>query len=372
MANSNNRADSSGKGEPAFCGVLREAIRSEFGSSKAFARHVGISESRTSQLLSGQEIASAPTLEYLLDAFSSVAVQARIQEAWVRSYAPSPVERIDHRDGPTYAICFLDSIPALTASGRSRPALRTVENLAVSVGDQDIRFRLARAAVELALVLDMPVKARQWARTLAGEAKRAQELGWVAWGLYLDMTVSRATALTSPGGAVKAYREFQTFLAAWDPSSDDGRAIRCDLRGAAIRDQALTALTLFERNPGYADALRDAVSRLDRFVGPGIDPVGQPIFLEVSGRLHLALGHIGETEDRWEGAETFKRHMAPMQAIKADILRGQIMVANGNRHGAEFHLLRTLDRAYDLDDLHHARVIERLLVRPEYSREPGG
>ncbi|MBN9500847.1 MAG: hypothetical protein BGO01_00940 [Armatimonadetes bacterium 55-13] len=363
MAISKAQPDSSGKGEFAFCAALREAIRTEFGSSKAFAGHVGISESRTSQILSGAEITTAPTLEYLLSAFPNVATQARIQEAWVRSYAPSPVEKTERHETSDFAERFLASIPGLMAQGRTRPALRTVEELAGRVQDRALWFRLAQTAAELALVLDMPYKARSWGEKLLSEAKRTQDLTWVAKSLYVAMTVSRASECSSPTEMVRRFEDFQGFIASWSPVSADSRTVRADLKGAYIRDRALTVLALHGCKYGDKVALEDVTSHLDQFIDPGMHPIGRAIFLEVSGRLHLALGNVTTAEDRWEESQVLRGHMSLMQELKANILCGQLLVAKGNAEGAKLHLVASLDKAYNLDDLHHARSIEVLLTQ---------
>lgn len=362
MSDKGKEVNSLGKGESAFCGTLRAAIRSEFGSSKAFAGHVGISESRTSQLLSGAEITTAPTLEYLLSAFSSVATQSRIQESWIRSYAPDPVARIDQKDLPGFALRFMTSIPELLAKGRPRATLTTLEALLGAIKDQGLWFSLARKAIEIALVLDMPNKARTWSDELLLRAKAFQDLPWIAYGLYLRMTVERSSFTGRPAEMVRRFSDFEGYILNWTPSNSDSRVIKDDLKGACIRDRALLFLELSERNRKESLPLKEAARCLDAITVRDMHPVGKPIHLEVSGRLWLALDDKMLAEDRFEESQLFEAHMSPTQALKSEILRCKLLKSGFDEESANLALYEALQRAYDLEDLHHARVIEFMLA----------
>jgi|SRR5579871_1697671 len=120
--------------------ALRAVIKEEFGTSRAFAAALGVSEGRVSQLMSGAESIAASTLEEILATFESVGRQERVHQAWIASFAPSPLQVASAQESEAVASDLLHSFSELIARGKARTMLESLRQVGDAVREPGMRL----------------------------------------------------------------------------------------------------------------------------------------------------------------------------------------------------------------------------------------
>ncbi len=358
------RVDSLGKAKPLpFGEELRRAIREEFGTAKEFALRLGVSGGRVSQILGEAESLTAKSLEDVLNAFPNLAHREAVHAAWVRTFAPSALQELSQSESTEEAWQLLQSKDRLMSEGLSRQTLAATEALRTRMRDREMRFELARASIELCLFLGRSAQARRLSEELTERAKENGEPGWIARGLWLQANAGRNSPEAQAREIAETHERALEFASAWSPRDLGQREVLKDVRQALSRDRALAILAIHERRPVGAGQLEQAVRGLETLLEQDLEPHRRSVFLEVRGRVCLALGDTLEADDVIEEAKTVQAFVSPDHEAKAGILKAQLLLSRGNRDQGTDLLVRLLDYCYRLDDLHHARALERILAR---------
>lgn len=374
MAEINQDAKSVGQAKSLpFGAVLRKAIKREFGTGKEFAAKSGVSEGRVSQLLSGTESLTAQTLEDILRSFSNLGDQERLHSAWVSTFAPSPLQGLEIREAQDSAYRLLQTRECLAAEGQAKESMKALQALKARVKDVELTFGILSASIELSLFLGRSEQARQFCATLIREATDKGEMAWIAQALWLTANVARAAPESSSARLAQSHDAARDFVSAWKPSSLEGRQKAIELRRTLIRDRALTLLALNERKPVPEPQLAKIAEDLERqLAASDFRSETVAVFLEVKGRVLLSQGETIATEEVIEEASQIRAFVSPDHDIKSAILSGQLLLARGLPEKARAVLLDALDACYEVDNLHHARSIERILSRSNQQTPSNG
>ena len=341
--------------------MLRSAIKAEFGSNKAFAERARLSEGRVSQLIKGPESITAQSLEDVLRCFSDLSLQEAIYEAWVETFAPSPLYRLTRRQSEEQAHRLLKDRDQLVSAGRARQALCALEQLRIGLEDTECRFMVLRAIAETAMYLGRSTQAASAASELVEHAKRVAGPEWIARALWLLATVTRNNRISTPVQIAKAHENAADFAQSWNPPSAEARETARQIRAALDRDRALALLTINERTAVKPEHLASLITMLDRILATHMSSEARSMFLEVKGRVHLATGDLLATEDALAEVRSICGYVSYDHDTKTNILDGQFRRARGLEDHAEVTFKRALTNCYDVDDLHHAGVIEHFL-----------
>jgi plasmid maintenance system antidote protein VapI len=347
---------------PLFGAVLRGAIKQCFGTSRAFAGVLGVTEGRVSQILSGAESIAAPTLEEILAAFQDIGVQDQIHEAWVNTFAPSPLNLTSELESEALARRLLDGFSELVGGGKARPLLSSFGGMIPSLADPDLRFRVLRAETDLALFLDRPTLARDISLMMLREAKEAQSNKWIATALFTLATSARLDrGLTTPH-LLKYHDDFSQFMGAWTPKPDELPAFE-QLSQAAIRDRGLALLLAAESGKASPNGLNAVTDPIRKMIKSLQSPSDRAIALEVLGRLLTAQGALFAAEDTLEEASSTVQDVSYDHRPKTRILNARIRIARRELDEANELLLSVIEVSYEIDDIHHGSIGERLRTR---------
>ncbi|MBS1712971.1 MAG: helix-turn-helix transcriptional regulator [Armatimonadetes bacterium] len=345
----------------AFGQRLRIAIKEEFGTNKEFARAMGVSEGRVSQILKGSEVLTSVTLDAVLASFSNLGRQERIHAAWIDTYAPGPMQGENLLDTESQET-FLQSLPELIQAGRSREVLQRLLEVRSYVEDTQRWMHLSRATTELALRLERPSVAFGVAQELYGRATDLGELGWAATGLWTAAIALRNMPHLPAADTIQGHERAVEFLGQWSPPNP---TLKRDATQALQRDRALTLIAVAEKRSIPLEQFSHEHKILQASLTRIEDPTALAIGTEVLARLSLAAENLFLAEEELESSQTF--HPSAEHSIKGAILRAKI--EHGRRDSPYRDTLTSaLEEAWCTDDLHHVQVIERLLMKLELGR----
>ena len=363
MSKSEPRPDNLGKPKvPTFASVLRTAIHEEFGSSKAFSIAIGLSPGRVSQIINGSESITAQTLEQVIEPFSESRHREAIHDAWISTYAPRPDSHlIRGQDVRESAVKLLSSMPELIARGQARKALSEIQLTKVKIKDNKLGFQLDRAQIELCLLLNRTSDAMTTAQSLTEKAREAHEPTWIARGLWLKAIAGRNSPSTSVQQMIRLHEDSAQFLASWNPTGDQAKADLLDMRQAVSRDRLLTLLAVAQRKPIKSELLESEIQMLGSFLECDLAPNTEAVFLEVKGRGQLVLGDVFGAEESIAKSSISKKEVSHNHDIRVRLLKAQFLLARGEKDQGRNILQQTLESCFEIDDLHHAAVIDRLL-----------
>ena len=344
-----------------FGETLRCAIKSAFRTSRSFAAALGVTEGRVSQLIGGAESITAATLEEVLAAFDDVGVQEALHAAWVRTYAPSPLTLTSSLEGEALAERLLARFSSVVASGNARSLLSSLRKAKSGVDEPELRFRIQRAVIDLALYLERPSLAIEGATLMLGEARNLASNGWIATALSSRASASRFDSKLPLAELIRMHEEFSGFMASWTPTVTE-QGMYEELRQGAIRDRGLTLLAALTQGKVKKETLRAGTEPLNRLARQLREPKDRAIALEVLGRLLVAEGALFAAEDVLDEVRAIRDSVSYDHAPKTKLLRAQILIARREFDGANELLREAIEACWEIDDIHHALRGERLVL----------
>lgn len=364
MGQNDQGHDSLGRAKsPRFRSVLLDAIKETYGSSKRFAEHAGMSEGRVSQMLSGKESLTAESLERVLRAFSDLGHQEAIYRAWIETFVPMPLQLHSDQTAQEQAYRLLESKDSLITQGLARQTLSAIEGLRPSIDDAEYSFKLLRASIELSLYLGRSAQARNLSQLLVKSATKSSNLRWIGRGLWLSASVARTDPWATAKHTVDTHERVAGFITAWSPTDSEDRDLAVEMKRTIARDRVLTVLALGERREVDSDELKRSNDRLRNRTTSDLPPDTLAVNHEVLARGYLALGDRVGAEDSLEEAKRVSSIVSFDHLAKVQVLKARFLLGGGLPHEAEQELTKTLTTCYDLDNLHHAGRIERLLAQ---------
>lgn len=336
--------------------VLRKAIKEEHSSNRNFAKRLGVTEGRVSQLLSGAEAVSPYTLDLILKCFDDPLTREILHARWVSTYAPSPLEiPRDVSDEALYR--FISETDSLKSSGNARKLLTTLEALLPTTSNQFLRFSILEESISVLLFLQRISKALMLIDQLLEEAKAADDKPWIATALYLRANASRAMNPKNPQFILRCFDEASSYARAYAAESRT-----CQLLVDSLaRDRALTMIAIGKGKTVDDSILDNATRRLDAGIRQTEDVPYRLLWLEVKVRLLLFRGNVFEAEETLEEVASLQCVSPADFSAKEQISRASLMIARGDLEEAESLLKRLLEECLAIENLHQAGRVDRLL-----------
>jgi len=340
-----------------FGSTLRKAIKSDFGSAKAFAKVLGVSEGRVSQIASGQDDINPETLARVLNALHSVESQERVHAAWISECAPLP--RFDDQRLAPEAI--LSEVQRLWQNGFPARGLALAKGQRQLTSDSTLWYELTSLIAKVALTLEKKAEATTVLREMEVQARKDNERTHLLTALYLKGCVLRNSDRIT-ADQIDAVRKPALELAyGHDPDHKDEvwRQHKADLD----RDFALHVLALYEFRNLPSGALPEAKKAVQRSIDATDFSSTRYLGLEVRARLEVALHEPFAAEETIESMDGVDHTDLADLAEKLDILRARIAIERGEREEAVALLSSVAEACFARMNFHHFRVADRLLAR---------
>lgn len=359
----NRSSKSLAKPKPTFGEALRTAIKAEFGTNKAFAERLRVSEGRVSQMIKGPESITAQSLDEILRCFTSLSRQQAIYEAWLETFAPCPLARLTRSESEDQAHKLLAELDPLVTSGQARQSLTALEVLRTPLKDLELRFWVLRAITETSMYLRRSEQAQRASSELRRQAQSAGDPEWIGRALWLEAIVAKNSPSTTFGMKAKRLDEAMMFVSAWNPADGPNRELARQMRSAVSRDRVIALIDLNERKPIDEVQFEQALQGLNTTLGREMSNANKALYLEVKARLLLAMNDIEGCEESLDEVYLSKGFVSYDHDSKTAILQGQLFMTRNIPQKATDVLETGLDRCYAADDLHHAGIIEGQLSR---------
>ncbi len=339
-----------------FAFTLRTAIKTEFATGKNFANKLEVTEGRVSQILSG-EIVSPYTLDLILRCFESFSNRKVIYDAWLSTFAPSPV--LSGGSSDDHISRLITEANSLKAAGKASALISALEAALSETSNTLLRFMILEEAANTSLYLGRTSNALQVIETLQLEATTLGERGWIAKSLYLKANASRTMRPTNPKLIVKCHEDAISYAKSFSNESAMCRLLVDSLE----RDRALTVAILAQGKHVDENLFTATVSAVNEGITRTDDLAGRLLWLEAKVRLLLSRNELF-------GAEETLEHITGLKAIepadfnaKEQISRATLLMARGQLEEAESILMKALDESLSIDNLHHSGRIDRLLSK---------
>jgi len=341
---------------------LRAAIKAQFGTSRQFGIAISVTEGRVSQILSGAEIVSQHSLEQILKVFPDLETQECLHTAWISTFVTSPLEKLDELDLTTRSEMVLANLDMLIASGKAKQCVSMLATCRAQAQDMSLKFRLTHALINLNLYLDRSASALRLSKELAEEALRLGEASWIAVGLFTSANAGRISTTLDTKEVIRMHEELGRFVSDWNPKDLPTLTYKNELKGAIVRDRALTLLSMSNRKGILTEHLVEANQSMMRLVRDTDGLSSKVHALEVQARLLLALGNVFGSEEALEEVRTIQSVISVDHQAKAGILHGQILLARGEKGVALDLFNDLLMKCLETDAIHQASKIERILA----------
>lgn len=341
-----------------FGTALRAALRAEFGSSRAFAQALGVSEGRVSQIIGGPEDINTQTLAKVLSGFSSGALIERVHAAWMHEFAPLPdvfTESVE----PDWLFREIDR---LWQSGNPKRGLVIAEQQRLVAKDPHVWQELSERIALISLRLNRPGKALAVLGDMEERARRDDDRVNLLTALWMRGSALRSVEGISPRQLEEAHRRAVELASSWQPRGE-GRE-RWQVKQMELhRDFALHALTIAERSSRAQEALVHGLRSAEQAVKMHDEGAAICLGLEVRARLEVASGQLFKAEETLDEAETLGKGGVHELWEKVRLTRARILLARGENDGAAREFRVIADECFAAANLHHFRVADQLLAR---------
>lgn len=353
-------AESLGKAKQvSFGATLRRAIKSEFRSNKEFAKALGVSEGRISQIVNGPDAVDADTLERILKPFTSFALQYEIHEAWVREFAPLPSTESLLGDG----IRTLEEVHRLSVAGLPTRALALAKQGRKHASDPMLWQDFTEHIVQIDLRLTKTSAALAEIKIMEERAHSGDEPAHLVTALWMKGLAARSLDFVDIGQLIGVHQAAAEFTQAWNPRGSHDQAFR-QLRQAELeRDYALHILVINDRNPVHRDlldlALQSVQHSIERTKGSKAGLLG----LEIRARIECAMGHYFKAEDTLDDLEGDGLDVSTETVEKSLLLRSRILAGRGEIEAASRGFSQVATYCFERMNLHHFRIADRELAK---------
>ncbi|MBX3119694.1 MAG: helix-turn-helix domain-containing protein [Fimbriimonadaceae bacterium] len=355
---------------------LRLLARRRYASLAAFSAVAGLSPGRISQIVKGTyPNLSYQTLETLLRAFPDIAEKEALYQAWIRDYAPSPIETELPTAGATddeiwgFLECR-NSLYELGKIGNVRDATGSLwHELAHQPSRQELAYHCGKIHVETSSHTERHRQAIHVSRELQNLATSAYEPAWVASALWQEAISTYPVDPDSPRYSRSAMSRLGRYLSDWQPRTDRERSLHRTLFQTYLRDRLIALEELYRhgvRNRSLLEYQLAALQSVLPEIEIGVDFKGTK---EVEARALIALGRLDEASDALEAAaqpgDTYN-------SLKVAVTTARLHVADKDADGA-FQILAQWVPIAETQSLYHYRSqlvsIEQSLLQA-YQRLP--
>lgn len=340
-----------------FSWALKQAVKAEFGSSKAFAKALGVTEGRVSQLLNPKERLQPQTLEGILTCFSSNVHRASIHQAWLSEFdqllAPDVFQPTQH------LLIELDRLSVLSPD----QAIRHLAEAKIHTQDPNEWQELSERHVHLCLRIGMTLQAIQTVDEMKSRATANRNSVHMLTALWLQGNVLRSVDNVSTKMLSEANEGAMQFASGSKPKKGEALEQWRDRRAQLERDFALHALKIHEMGRLSSGNLEIALSASIRSMEMVDCPKFRYAGLEVRARIELALGRLVNTEDTLDEIKESQYLFGTEIWEKASLTTAKLWFAQGRIEESKVLIEEVANRCFERMNLHHYRVANQLGIR---------
>lgn len=339
-----------------FGATVRAAIKAEFGTNQDFARHLGVSKGRISQIIRGPETIGHEALERVLRGFSSSAWQQSIQAAWVRDFI-----RIEQHPEESLELDeLLLKIHHLNASGLPYQAIQLAEEQRQLVGDLIAWTSLTVQIIQTSLRVGQTSKATENVIELQRRAMEWNEVDHLFAARWLKGLVLQSL----PRMRVRETYEFHRETLRFGETNLQNQGVVSEnllpMVASLERDIALFLTKRFEKGEIDQEAVKAANARIDRSIQLGESESFKAYGLEARSRYFAAIGKVAAAEDALDELESVGLQDGSDLWEKSQITKAKILTHRGESEEA-LHLYHEISlRALEKVNLHHHFAAEML------------
>lgn len=342
-----------------FGSVLREAIKSEFGSNSEFAKCLGISKGRVSQIICGPETIGAESLGKILSALESETWRREVLSAWTHDFVVVEERRVE----PFEFEIALQRAEQLTGRFLPRQVIELVhtqrqfhhnlrEWAQLTVQLIYAAQRLCEMALAAENVLEMMRRA---------EAANDNEVLFTA--LWLKAIVLQSLPNSAPEEIWSILRQTYSLVERERSRSRAARQNWNPRLAALERDTALFFIKQVDQKRLSKSNLDKVQQRIPESIRLGNDPGFQYYGLEVLARYWLAMEEPSRTEDVLDELAALPlRHGSDLKE-KMALSRARLLEFEGKTDEAILLYQTMSQEALCRSNIHHNRLIQNCLSK---------
>lgn len=340
--------------------LLRRAIDQEFGSQKAFAVQMGLSEGRVSQIIGDRAEIKPGTLDQILQAFPSFAHKDALYKAWLQTFT-SPPEGLLESATAEWDQDFVDQADGVLACGKARFALRVLNHICSRGFDGELTYRALEKQINVLLLLGRYAEAARVAGKIYYIGRHHGDANWIVRGHWLEFLAASASPFASLKEVYGLWGRARSVLTTWTPTSLSAKAEKRHVGFGIMRDAAI-AFDRLQSGTGHSNELLSAMDAQLKKVNDDWAPHARALVLEVQGRLAFSLGQLSRAEDLLDEALGSGSIVSYDHQLKTAILHGRILCARKGFEQARSIFDWAIERSMDICSLHHVQRIDRLVV----------
>lgn len=272
---------------------LRQSIKAQFGSNVEFARQLGVSRGRISQIISGPEIVGPETLEKILFAFRDTRYCTVIERAWLREFVhgqESPEAELSHAG-------VIHRIHQLNAEGLTPKAIELAQkrrdSLVIDSGNEWLD--LTTQIIQCALRVGNTAKAAANVTMLAEAAVATGRLDMYFLSRWHKAIVLQALGGQSSDEVFELLGEVHSLALSQGRSAEWTRATATAERDIAI--YTIKQLAKSEVSGGVEGSSSRVLDLIESSIEKGGDEMFYRYGIEAKARLFAAIGQPANAED---------------------------------------------------------------------------
>ncbi len=309
-----------------------------------------------------------PSFLGLVAAFEKPADKDQLYEAWLETYAPSPIQQLvpELWSADEEVIAYARMVHEQISAGSVLQTFKSLGYLWNGLKEQPRRSQAAlevgSAYIEAAQQLDRIGVALGVCHDLQLIARLQGGQAWQAQSLWLQGLTLRLVRPRQLIAAEKGLIKFGQYLAAWQPlSALEGRQHQKYLLIAA-RDHVLSGLDLFWAKQVDVAALSSRITILEVESQNADSPEEVGLASEVIARARVASGSLDEAARAL--AIAGKNVSTTANQLKVRLCQIQLLVASGESDLARSRIEQALDQADQFRLVHQRQklsIIQRQL-----------
>lgn len=334
--------------------TLRSAIKAEFRTAKEFARAMGITEGRVSQILKTTERLQPQTLDGILSCFVSFSHREEIFRAWSKEF--ESITAPDLSQDPQILLVELEQL----ANSRPDKAIQLLGTVRDSTLDPFVWQELTERQVHWNLRLTMSMPAIKAVDEMEEQARQRNDSVQILTALWMRGNVFRTLDSVTVKAMSGSHDEAVSYAQAVKPPGGSSLELWRDRRAQLERDFALHVLKLHERGRLSDESLEAGLGAAKRSMAMVDCPKFKYAGLEVRARMELALGRLVNAEDTLDEIEEAQYRFGTDIWEKASLTKAKIWAARGKTEEAIVLVQEISNECFQRMNYHHHRVADQL------------
>ena len=338
----------------AFGRTLRTMIRENWATQASFAEKVAVDNSWITKVIRGdQESLTYSSLQKLLSGISRPIESEELYEAWLETYAPSPIDRKVPTQWSTdeQIIQYAASVHDLISAGKVLSTFQALMNLWRHLEQRPDRDETAldvgHALVHAANQLDRVGVSLRISDAMVKRAVSVREPAWTAISLWLRCVSLRHLRPRAIERVEASFNDFGRYLDDWQPASENGKKVRREIVQSFLRDDVLAGIDALKERKADSRCQFERIESLRSRAKEVESSVELGLAYEVLARALVATSRVEEAIEPLRMARKLAESNA--NQLKVQICRVQLLAADGQPQEAQAEL----DRAVEIADAFH-------------------